>query len=157
MPISHNRMFNPLERGGTFRLRGWTLAELMMALALMSVLASLAIPSYLQQQRTARRSDGQAALVQVQVDQVRWRSSHDRHADTLLALGWTTDRSGQGHYQISLIEVDTASYTALATATGGQAQDHNCTPLRLTWSGSANVVFSAGEHLDSDPHRCWRR
>ena len=137
--------------------RGWTLAELMIALAVMSVLATLALPSYLQQQRTARRSDGQAALVQLQVDQARWRSSHDSHADTLLALGWPTDRSGQGHYQISLIDVNADGYTALATATGGQAQDHDCTPLRLTWNGSANAVFSAGEHLNSDPSRCWRR
>jgi type IV pilus assembly protein PilE len=157
MPISHNHPFSALASGRGMQLRGWTLAELMIALALMSVLATLAMPSYLQQQRTARRSDGQAALVQVQVDQARWRSSHDQHADTLLALGWPSDRSGQGHYQITLVEVDGAGYTALATATGGQAQDHNCTPLRLTWSGSANVVLSAGDHLDSDPHRCWRR
>lgn len=157
MPHSHNRLFSFLASNRAIRLRGWTLAELMMSLALMSLLATLAMPSYLEQQRTARRSDGQAALVQVQVDQARWRSSHDRHADTLLTLGWPTDRSGQGHYQITLVEVDEAGYTALATAMGGQAQDYNCTPLRLSWSGSANVVLSAGEHLDSDPHRCWRR
>ncbi len=157
MPHSHNRLLSSLASNRAIRLRGWTLAELMMALALMSLLATLAMPSYLEQQRTARRSDGQAALVQVQVDQARWRSSHDRHADTLLTLGWPTDRSGQGHYQITLVEVDAAGYTALATAMGGQAQDHNCTPLRLSWSGSANVVLSAGEHLDGDPHRCWRR
>ncbi len=157
MPLTPIRPIAPRVKNTDSATRGWTLAELMMALALMSVFATLALPSYLQQQRTARRSDGQAALVQIQVDQARWRSSHDSHADTLLALGWLSDRSGQGHYQISLIEVDADGYTALATATGGQAQDHDCTPLRLTWSGSANAVFSAGEHLNSDPSRCWRQ
>lgn len=157
MPFSAQRQIAPPGKNGVSVTRGWTLAELMMALAVMGVLATLAVPSYLQQQRNARRSDGHAALVQLQVDQARWRSSHDSYADTLSALGWATDRSGQGHYQISLINVDADGYTALATASGGQALDHDCTPLRLTWSGTASAVFGAGDHVDSDPRRCWRR
>lgn len=157
MPFSAHRQIALPGKHGVLVTRGWTLAELMMALAVMGVLATLAVPSYLQQQRNARRSDGHAALVQIQVDQARWRSSHDSYADTLLALGWATDRSGQGHYQISLINVDADGYTALATASGGQALDHDCTPLRLTWSGTASAVFGAGDHVDSDPRRCWRR
>ena len=157
MPFSAHRQIALPGKNGVLVTRGWTLAELMMALAVMGVLATLAVPSYLQQQRNARRSDGHAALVQLQVDQARWRSSHDSYADTLLALGWATDRSGQGHYQISLINVDADGYTALATASGGQALDHDCTPLRLTWSGTASAVFGAGDHVDSDPRRCWRR
>lgn len=156
MPFSAHRQIAPPGKHGVSVTRGWTLAELMMALAVMGVLATLAVPSYLQQQRNARRSDGHAALVQLQVDQARWRSSHDSYADTLSALGWATDHSGQGHYQISLINVDADGYTALATASGGQALDHDCTPLRLTWSGTASAVFGAGDHVDSDPRRCWR-
>ena len=157
MPFPAQRQIAALCKNRVSVIRGWTLAELMMALAVMGVLATLAVPNFLQQQRNARRSDGYAALVQIQVDQARWRSSHDSHADSLSALGWSTDRSGQGHYLISLINVDADGYTALATATGGQAQDRACTPLRLTWSGSASAVFGAGEHVDSDPNRCWRR
>lgn len=137
--------------------RGWTLAELLISLAVMSVLAAIALPAYQQQQRQARRSDGQAALVQLQVDQARWRSQHDSHADTLSALGWASDRSPQGHYQISLTESSADGYTALATALGGQVADRDCTPLRLRWQGTATAVFGAGEHMDSDPARCWRR
>jgi type IV pilus assembly protein PilE len=136
---------------------GWTLVELMISLALMSVLAALALPTYQQQQRQARRGDGQAALVQLQMDQARWRSAHDSHADTLSALGWASDRSPQGHYQITLTEANAEGYTALAVALGSQTADHECSPLRLTWQGSATALFSAGEHTDSDPARCWRR
>lgn len=139
------------------RHQGWTLAELLISLALMSVLAAIALPAYQQQQRQARRSDGQAALVQLQMDQARWRSAHDSHADTLSALGWANDRSPQGHYQITLTEANAEGYTALAVALGGQAADRECTPLRLRWQGSATALFSAGEHTDSDPARCWRR
>lgn len=137
--------------------RGWTLSELLITLGLMGILAALAVPTYQQQQRQARRSDGHAALLQLQVDQARWRSSQDRYAESLTELGWAHDRSPQGHYQISLIDVSADAYTALATALGSQAADQPCTPLRLTWQGGATAVWGAADHPNSDPARCWRR
>jgi type IV pilus assembly protein PilE len=130
---------------------------LLISLALMSVLAALALPAYQQQQRQARRGDGQAALIQLQMDQARWRSAHDQHTDTLGALGWNSDRSPQGHYQINITEASADSYTLEASALGGQAADRDCNPLRLSWQGSATAVFSAGPDTGSDPTRCWRR
>lgn len=137
--------------------RGLTLAELMISLALMSVLAALALPTYQQQQRQARRGDGQAALLQLQLDQTRWRSAHDSHAHTLADLGWASDRSPQGHYQISLTEASAEGFKAVAVGLSGQAADRDCNPLRLTWQDSATVLLGGGEHTDSDPARCWRR
>jgi type IV pilus assembly protein PilE len=136
---------------------GWTLAELLISLALLSVLAALALPTYQQQQRQARRIDGQTALLQLQTDQARWRSTHDSHAESLTDLGWASDRSPQGHYQISLGEATAEGFSALATGLKGQAADRDCSPLRLTLQGSATVLLGAGEHLHSDPARCWRR
>eukprot|EP01030_Chromulinospumella_sphaerica_P007117 gene7117-6960_t len=112
----------------------------------MSVLAALALPAYQQQQRQARRGDGQAALLQLQMDQARWRSAHDNYTDTLGALGWTSDRSAQGHYQISITEATADSYTIEAAALGAQAADRDCNPLRLSWQGSATAV-ERGETL----------
>jgi type IV pilus assembly protein PilE len=137
--------------------RGWTLTELLISLALMSVLAALALPTYQQQQRQTRRTDGQAALIQLQMDQARWRSTHDSHADMLSALGWTSDLSPQGHYQISITEATPDGYTLEAFALSSQATDRDCNPLRLRWQGSATTLWSAGVHQDSDPARCWRR
>lgn len=147
----------PPKRHPCKRSSGWTLAELLIVVALMGLLAALAVPTYQQQQRQARRSDGQAALLQLQIDQARWRSSHDSHADNLSALGWASDRSPQGHYQIRLIEATPDGYSAQAIALNRQAADRDCTPLHLRWQASATAVFGAGQHLDSDPHRCWRR
>lgn len=136
---------------------GWTLAELLIALALMGILAALVLPSYQQQQRQVRRTDGQAALLQLQVDQAQWRSRQGRFAVTLSELGWTRETSAQGHYQITITEASDEAYTAQANALGNQADDLACNPLRLSWQGSATALWGAGEHTDSDPLRCWRR
>lgn len=137
--------------------QGWTLTELLISLALMGTLAALALPAYQQQQRQARRSDAQAALQQLQMDQARWRSQHDTYADSLTALGWTSDLSPRGQYRISIPQADAEGYTLEALPLGGQAADRDCSPLRLTWRGSATATFSAGEHAGSDPQRCWRQ
>lgn len=137
--------------------RGWSLTEMLVCLALLGILAALALPAYQEQQRVARRGDGHAALLQLQTDQARWRSMHDSHAQSLTALGWSSDLSPQGHYRIRLIESTADAYTAQAVALGVQAADHACTPLQLRWQGSAHVVLGAGASPDSDVARCWRR
>jgi type IV pilus assembly protein PilE len=137
--------------------RGWTLAELLISLALMSVLAAVALPTYQQQQRQARRGDGQAALLQLQMDQARWRSTHDSYANSVSELGWAQGLSPQGHYQIMVTDATADGYTAQATGLGSQAADRECASLRLRWQGGATAVFSAGDYPDGDPASCWRR
>jgi type IV pilus assembly protein PilE len=137
--------------------RGWTLTELLISLALMSVLAAVALPTYQQQQRQARRGDGQAALLQLQMDQARWRSMHGSYATSVSELGWTQGLSPQKHYQITVTDATADGYTAQASGLGSQAADRECANLRLRWQGGATAVFSAGDHPDSDPASCWRR
>lgn len=137
--------------------RGWTLTEMLICVALLGSLTALALPTYQDQQRMARRSDGQAALLQLQTDQVRWRSMNERHADSLADLGWRSDLSPSGHYRIRLIEATADGYVAQAIGLGSQSADRRCSPLHLRWQGSATAIWGAGEQVDSDPHRCWRR
>jgi len=137
--------------------RGWTLAELLISLALMSVLAAVALPTYQQQKRQARRGDGQAALLQLQMDQARWRSTHERYANSVSELGWAQALSPQGHYQITVTDATAEGYFAQATGLGSQSADRDCAKLGLRWQGGATAVFSAGDYPDSDPASCWRR
>lgn len=137
--------------------RGWTLSELLISLALMALLAAVALPTYTTQQRQARRADAQAALQQLQLDQARWRGTHDSHATDLSSLGWTSDRSPAGHYHIAIEDASADGYTLTATPVGGQAGDSTCHPMRLQAFGSGGVVLSSGADLSADPQRCWRQ
>ncbi|PUE24785.1 type IV pilin protein [Limnohabitans sp. Jir72] len=138
------------------RQAGWTLGEMMIALALMAILAALAMPSYNSQQRQARRADARQALQQVQLEQARWRGQHDQHAEQLSSLGWTSDRSALGHYQIAIEEASSQGYTLKATPMGTQGQDTACNPMRLQLVDSAILVLSSGADPQTDAAKCWR-
>lgn len=134
---------------------GWTLTELLVVLAIMGVLAGLAIPNYLQQQRQTRRSDARAALQQLLLEQARYRSTHDSFASQLADLGWRSDHSPLGHYRLRITQADADSHVLEASPLGAQAADTACAPLRLQWRDAATVVQSSGASADSDAARCW--
>ncbi len=138
------------------RHQGWTLSEMMIALALMAILSALALPSYNSQQRQARRADARQALQQVQLEQARWRGQHEQHAEQLSSLGWISDRSALGHYQIAIEEASSQGYTVKATPVGSQARDEPCNPMRLQLVDSALLVLSSGADSQTDSAKCWR-
>lgn len=152
MPKHRWRRAGRLVRNG-----GWTLTEVLLVLAIVGILAAIALPQYGQQQRQARRTDAQAALLQLQIDQARYRGSHERFATDTLALGWPGDRSPQGHYRLEISQADAETYIAEAHAVGTQAKDLGCSPMRLIWRHAATVVLSSGKDLSGDPAGCWRQ
>lgn len=140
-----------------FRLAGWTLTELLMALLLMATLTSIALPAFQSQQRQARRSDAQSALQQLQLSQAAWRGQNASHASDLSNVGWTSDLSPGGHYRIAIEDAHPNGYTLSATPIGAQSRDTACAPMRLQLRHAATVVLSSGTHEDADPGRCWRQ
>ena len=102
-----------------------------------------------------RRGDARAALQQLQFDQVRYRGQHERFASDTAELGWSSDRSPQGHYRLQLTEAGTDGYVAEAMPIGTQRADAVCSPMRMVWRDVASVVYSSGPSLDSDPGHCW--
>jgi len=137
------------------RLRGWTLGELLIVLAILALLLGLALPSHLQQQRQARRADARAGLQMLLLDQARHRSLYGAFATDLASLGWPNDRSPQGHYRLRITAASTDSHAAEAWAEGGQAGDSACQPMRLSLRDAATLVLSSGASADGDPGHCW--
>lgn len=111
---------------GNIRLQraGFTLVELLVAMLIVAVLATLAYPSYIDSVRRSRRQDAISALKQVQLAQERWRANHPEYG-TLTELGLPATTEG-GYYSIAVIlpssPDDQTQYRATATAAAGKSQ-----------------------------------
>lgn len=125
---------------------GFTLIEMMIAVAIMGILVMVAYPSYQESMRKSRRADGIASALAVQVAQERFRGNCRFYAknigggDVCGASGAastvaTVSTSNEGYYTLS-IEGTTSgnAYTILITPTGSQTADTDCNPMRLTFS-----------------------
>ena len=138
------------------RNRGFTLIELMVVLAIVGVLASLALPSFQSQIRKARRIDAQTSLQRIQLEQVRWRSHHDTYALNLNDLGLTSS-SGQAYFQLSISEATSDGFSAMASALGDQANDTDCQRMQLRLLNTATVSLTSGNAAQNDAPRCWKQ
>ena len=131
------------------RPHGFTLIELMIVVAIVGLLASVAYPSYMNQVKKSRRSDAVAALSIVQQTQERWRANNTTYAATPAALGLSATSAG-GYYQIALASATGTGYilTAAAVTGNSQATDTGCATLTVTvLNGNAT----------NTPSGCWSK
>lgn len=144
--------------------RGFTLIELMIAVAVIGILSAIAYPSFMDPVRKARRMDAVVALFEIQQAQERWRAQCSCYAARLaaattgcpgtacaadhgLALAAT---SRSGHYALAIADPSPSGYTLTATAMpdSSQAADGVCTTLTITVRQG---------HGELAPPACWSR
>ena len=139
--------------------RGFTLIELMIAVAVTGVVSSVALPSFEGQLQRARRADALVSLMQLEATEERFRSNGARYG-SLAEIG-AASASPAGHYNLQIVTADAAGYEALATATGVQARDTACRVLKLSSSGMNTVYASGTDASVPNPadvnRRCWNR
>lgn len=153
--------------------QGFTLIELMIAVAIVAVLASIAYPAYQDSVRKGRRAEAFTALSTLQQAQERWRSNNASYTTTLAntagsgvapnGLGVTTPTSS-GLYAINVGSASATGYTATATANSGtsQANDGNCKVLGVQMASGALKYGSGASSIDwsatsPDIGKCWAR
>lgn len=141
---------------------GFSLIELMIAVAIVAILLAVALPMFADSQRKSHRSDAFAALTAGQQAQERWRSNNATYGATT-DLNLPTPTPGAGYYSIAVVtDSNTATgYVLTATAVAGTAQagDSNCQVIAVRMNGGTiNYGSSAGGSIDwSDTKRCWVR
>lgn len=147
--------FNPPR--GARRRRGFTLIEMMISVAIVGILTSVALPTFESQLQRARRTDVLVATMQVQSAQERFRSNTAAYG-SLAEIG-VPARSSAGYYTLQIEALSADGYALRATAGGLQARDKVCRHLRLTSNGM-NPVYASGPDANvanpADANRsCW--
>ena len=129
--------------------QGFSLIELMIAVAIVGLLVGIAIPSYSKYMDQTRRLDAKAFLQEVAGEQIRYFSDNNVFATDMKELGYgdnaTTD-SPDGFYNISIANAVPTSFTLTATAITGKAQetDTQCGKFMLDSTGLKDVTGPAG-------------
>ena len=118
------------------RCGGFTLIELVIAVAVVAILATLAYQSYAGYVQRGRRIDAKHALPAVQLAQERHRANNPSYTTDLTSAGLNLgSASPDRHYTITITNAGATTYTATATATGAQARDTDCPRLTATERG----------------------
>ena len=122
--------------------RGFTLIELMITVAIIGILASIAWPSYTKYVRDSRRAEAQSEMLRIQLGLEKWRANNNAYSSTLADAGFTDTNT---YYNYTITNNTGSTYTINAAAQGTQTSDTGCTALTLAQSG---VKGPAG---------CWKK
>ncbi|WP_052107793.1 type IV pilin protein [Aerolutibacter daejeonensis] len=122
------------------KIRGFTLIELMVVVAIVGILAAIAVPLFGDQMRKSRRTEALTTLQNQQLAMERYRVDHASFATYSLPAGLDN-----GHYTFALSGTSATGYTLEATPQGDQAND-KC--------GKLSLVNAAGA-ISKTPTTCW--
>ena len=130
---------------------GFTLIELLLIVAILGLLVAIAIPSYQEQIRKARRAKAIAALTEIAARQEAYLTQQFTYADSLETLGVldAVRNNNQVIYRLSLAPPESGDYTqgyiANAEPQGDQAGDR-CGTLSID---------NLGRKSDALGGQCW--
>lgn len=139
----------PSEKNRQAFARGFTLIELMIAIAVLGILLAIAMPNYNKYVREARRAEAQSQMLEIRLGMERWRANNSTYSGTVSDSGFTGTND---YYTYTITGATGSAYTinAAAVATKSQVNDKtgsgtSCTPMTLNQSG------------DKTPAACWKK
>ncbi len=129
--------------------RGFTLIEVMIAVAIVAILASVAYPSYVSQVQRGKRAEARSTLLEAQQFMERQYAATDQYQANLPARLQRSPAQGSAAYNLT-VTATVSAYTLTAVPLASQGSD-KCQQLTLTHTnqrGTSSTAASASE--------CWR-
>ena len=120
---------------------GFSLIELVVAMLIVSILAAIAVPSYVEHQRKARRTAGAACLSTVAQALERYYTTTLTYvgAPNATTLSASCSANVSSIYTITLSNLTAKTYTVIATPKGIQRGD-SCGTLSINQTGARSTT-----------------
>jgi len=144
-------------------LAGFSMTELMIVVAVATVLLTVAVPTFQDTLRKSRRADAITALSQLQLAQERVRGQQTTYAAAVASMpGSASATSPERYYDLTVDNASASSYTMTATASASSPQyaDAKCRGLRVMMASGVITyasVNSVGDVDTTNTNRCWPR
>jgi len=112
---------------------GFTLIEILITVAIVGILASIAYPSYTDYVNRSSRSEGQRELLRYANIQEQVYVDSRSYAANMKGLGASTNTidTENGKYTLSVSAQTATTFTLQASAKGSQTSDTGCTVLTI--------------------------
>ena len=142
----------------TAAAHGFTLIELIIAIAILAIIIGIAIPSYTQYVLKSGRADAKNALMQsaqsLERCYTRFSAYNDSdcNANKAAPTGIDGMMSENDKYQLSITSISPNAFTLRAVPQGGQTNDSECGNFTLTNTGQKGAN---GGTDAADVDKCW--
>ena len=145
-------------------MKGFSLIELMVAVAILGILAAIAVPAYQASVRKSRRTEARTALLDLAGREEKFNSATNTYSQDFTQLGWAADLHpmplGSGNYTIDVKVVTPKAgsglpYTYLLTVVPAGGSDQiNDTPCQKFTVDQLGTQLSTDGAADTTA-TCW--
>lgn len=125
-------------------MRGMTLIELLIVVAIVGILAVIAGPAWNDQVIKSRRADARNTLLAAQIEQEQYRANNLTYATSMSAMGMGSfDSTTRDYYRVEVVSADATGFLITATPNGNQANDSTCNVFAVRQTGPEHSGYAA--------------